>query len=188
VSDWHLLAPGPSASRALALRLPHPFGVVNNAWTLAPNAEFLAAVDMDWWRHYPAALEFAGKKFSIHKVPRTIQVKMPVVNSGVLALECARREGATRIFLHGFDARGSHFFGPYANGLKNTPPKQRALHAGQFQHWGKANRRTVEVINCTPGSALRCFPMASADDLAHFLGQESQPERGGAPGVRCVSA
>lgn len=186
MSDWHILAPGPSASLALALRLPHPFGVVNCAYLLAPEAEFLAAVDMAWWRAYPEALNFAGKRFSVHKVPHVTPVRMPAVNSGVLALEVAKRQGASRIFLHGFDFHGSHFFGPYVNGLKNTPEKKRDLHRGQFKHWRKANGK-IEVFNCTPDSALTCFPSVSGHDLQNLLRPEPEPERDGTQGVYCLA-
>jgi hypothetical protein len=71
-----------------------------------------------------------------------------IVNSGVLALECAKRFGATRILLLGYDMRGSHFFGPYANGLRNTTERKRTDHLRQYAKWGRANP-DIEVINCT---------------------------------------
>lgn len=84
-----------------------------------------------------------------------------VVNSGVLGLECAVRAGATRILLLGTDMCGSHFFGPYAS-LRNTKPHQRMQHLKQYAAWARLNRK-VEVLNCTPGSALDCFPKADLD-------------------------
>jgi hypothetical protein len=169
---WNLLAPGPSASITLAESLQGiPLGVVNNAYQLAPWADFLAATDLHWWRKYPQALDFAGRKFSCHTVFGTERVRIEVVNSGVLGLECARRMGATEIHLYGFDMHGSHFFGPYANGLKNTAPEKRKLHRDQFKQWGRRYRKTVRVINYTPGSALTCFEYA--EDI---LRQQGQPE------------
>ena len=154
---WHILAPGPSASASLAEALPRPLGVVTSAFQLAPWADFLAATDMDFWRKVPAAKEFAGRRFAIHIVPDTERIIMEVVNSGVLALEAARRLGATEIHLHGFDLSGSHYFGPYTNGLKNTPPDKRAFHIKQFRTWQK-RYGGVAVINRTAGSALPWFP------------------------------
>ena len=117
--------------------------------------------------------------------PRGVeQVRMPeigwsVVNSGVLALECARRAGATRILLLGFDMRGSHFFGSYTNGLSNTTEAKRRVHLAQYARWARLHK-AIEVINCTPGSALHCFPKARLEDAGDILGPQGQPERAGA--------
>lgn len=157
MTDWHILAPGPSASAALAHALPRPLGVVTSAFELAPWADFLAATDMDFWRKYPAAKDFPGRRFAIHIVPGTERIPMEIVNSGVLALEVARRLGATRVNLHGFDQQGTHYFGPYRNGLKNTPPDKRRMHIKQFRTWAK-RYPGVQVVNRTAGSALPWFP------------------------------
>lgn len=53
--------------------------------------------------------------------------------------------------------RGSHFFGPYTNGLRNTTEARRLAMLAQFAEWARLNP-SVEVINCTPGSAICCFP------------------------------
>lgn len=83
-------------------------------------------------------------------------------NSGYQAINLAYLWGANRIILLGFDMRRvdnrAHWFGdhPRAKGFHNPVA---------FEHWirmfdGLARdlkREGVEVINCTPGSALRCF-------------------------------
>jgi hypothetical protein len=95
------------------------------------------------------------------------QISLPhlgaVCNSGVLGLEVAKRAGATRILLLGFDMHGTHFFGQYVNGLRNTKPHPREQHKRQFSDWGRLNR-SVQVLNVTKGSALTCFPTARLDD------------------------
>jgi hypothetical protein len=73
--------------------------------------------------------------------------------------------GATRILLLGADFHGSHYFGEYTNGLRNTDEKRRKMHANQFAEWGKANKE-IKVLNVTPGSALTCFPMARLEKYA----------------------
>lgn len=164
MTDWALLAPGPSATQAIADSLRGaPLGVVGNAFELAPWADFLAATDMNWWRRHPAAKDFAGKRYSCHGVTGVKRVRMPTVNSGVLALECAKNLGATTIRLYGFDMHGSHFFGPYTNGLSNTTPDKRKVHFTQYAKWQRQNAR-IQVINCTPGSALKCFPFDESLD------------------------
>lgn len=160
MSDWALLAPGPSAS-TLAPLIPAGLllGVIGNAFALVPRAEFLAATDAAWWQKHPEAFDFPAQRFGILVARGVTKVCMPgnvTVNSGVLALECAKRAGATRIKLYGFDMHGSHFFGQYTNGLTNTSEEKRRIHLRQYAQWAKANR-CVEVINCTPGSALQCF-------------------------------
>ena len=79
---------------------------------------------------------------AMHHVAGVTKVTIPrlgVCNSGVLSLECAKRQGAKRILLLGFDMRGSHFFGPYTNGLSNTTEAKRRNHLKQYEAWGKAN-------------------------------------------------
>jgi len=154
-----LLGPGPSASASLAERLRgRRVGVVSNAFELAPWAEFLAASDRQWWDKYPEARQFAGTRYSSHRIGGVIQLPGAPTNwnSGVLGLAVAASLGATLVRLHGFDMHGSHFFGPYTNGLRNTVPARRQIHQLQFAQWARQNPH-VRVVNCTPGSALRCF-------------------------------
>lgn len=154
-----LLAPGPSMSQALADSLRGGFvGVVSNCFELAPWADFLVAQDRRWWRAHPAAMEFQGRKFTGNRMPGVERVDRSATNwnSGVLALQAAVQLGAKRICLYGFDMHGTHFFGPYTNGLSNTKESRRAVHLRQYADWMRRNRG-IEVVNCTPGSALKCF-------------------------------
>lgn len=160
--EWILLAPGPSMSQELADSVRgRRVGVVSNAFQLAPWADFLAATDSSWWRSYPAAHEFKGDKFSPNHVKGVERVRHGLINSsinsGVLGLECAKRKGATRILMVGFDMHGSHFFGEYKNGLKNTSSARRKQHLIQYAQWARANKG-IQVINCTQGSHLKVFP------------------------------
>jgi hypothetical protein len=134
-------------------------GVVGNCFELAPWADFLAANDKQWWWKHPQALEFRGRKFSANRIDGVEQAgkSRTCWNSGVLALQVAVNLGAEVIRLHGFDMQGTHYFGPYTNGLANTRPHRREVHKKQYQVWARLNRN-VKVINCTPGSALDCFP------------------------------
>lgn len=158
-----LLAPGPSMSQAVADSVRgHRVGVINNCFSLAPWAEFLAATDVQWWLKYPEARQFAGRKFSPNRIGEDVErVHTALVtsccNSGVLGLEVAKRLGATRVLLLGFDMGLGHFFGPYSNGLGNTTKERRVVHHAQFATWARLNKG-IDVINCTPGSALQVFP------------------------------
>jgi hypothetical protein len=154
-----LLGPGPSASASLAERLRgRRVGVVGNAFQLAPWAEFLAASDVQWWDMHPDAMRFQGARYTAHRKAGLQQLPGARTNwnSGVLGLAVAASLGATLVRLHGFDLHGSHFFGPYTNGLRNTAPARRQIHQLQFAQWARQNPH-VRVVNCTPGSALRCF-------------------------------
>ena len=170
MTTWALIAPGPSASAeqaAQVLEAGIPLGAIGNAFALAPHAQFVAATDGGWWRKHPEAKSLPCRKFTMHTVPDLETVKVSglyqICNSGVLGLECARLLGASRILLLGFDMHGSHFFGQYTNGLRNTSPGQRKQHLIQYAEWARVHR-SIEVINCTPGSALTCFPTARLDE------------------------
>ena len=187
MNTWGLLAPGPSACADGLEGLP--LGVIGNAFELAPWADFAASSDSAWWRRYPKAMDIP-RRYSMLQTPDVERVRIPelgsTVNSGVLGLECAVRLGATRILLVGFDMRGSHFFGPYENGLRNTQPHQRAQHLKQYEAW--ARYRRAEVINCTEGSAINCFPRKSLDaclaELAAHRSGEARSVRQRLPEAR----
>lgn len=165
MSAWVLLAPGESMSAALAdsVRGRAKVGAVGRCYQLAPWADFLAATDRAWWAAHPDALCFAGRRFSAQDVDGVQKLSAPLIssgsNSGLLALEAARRMGAQRIMLLGYDMRGTHYFGPYDNGLKNTPPDRYTVFQRQIAQWAHGCRG-LEIVNCTPGSALTCFPHA----------------------------
>lgn len=166
---WALLAPGPSASKEVAEKVRNlRLGVIGCAYQLAPWADFIAASDRGWWRNYPEAMELPGQKFAMAAVNGVERVHINQIgttcNSGVLALECAKNLGATKIILLGFDMRGTHFFGKYTNGLRNTTETQRRQHFRQYEQWALSNNG-IETINCTPNSALGCFPKASLDEV-----------------------
>jgi hypothetical protein len=166
---WFLLGPGPSMSKDLADRFRGlNVGTVGNAYELAPWADFLAATDASWWSKHPQAKEFEGRKFSPNFIPGVEGLRNGLVgsstNSGVLGLEACHHLGATTICMVGFDFGSGHFFGNYTNGLKNTTPDRRKVHAKQFKMWRRA-RKTVRVVNCTPDSKLDVFEKSNIDEF-----------------------
>lgn len=90
-------------------------------------------------------------------------------NSGFQAVNLSiHLAGPGRRILTGFDmslAGGVHWHGPHVGGLKN--PSQETID-GWIAKFKAAvpdlNRAGVEVINCTPGSALDCFPMMNLEE------------------------
>lgn len=157
--EFHLCAPGPSMSAELCERLRGKrVGVVGRVYELAPWAEFLVANDIEWWQAYPEAKQFAGERYTSHDVDYAQRVHggRTEWSSGVLGLQVCLLKSASVIYLHGFDHQGTHYFGPYTNGLSNTPPVRRATHQMQFNAW-RDNYPNVRVLNATPGSMLEGF-------------------------------
>lgn len=95
--------------------------------------------------------------------------------SGYSLVSMAYRNGAERIILLGYDLKyapdydgkarkiGSsdrHFFGEYPASMQHWPSKmvQHGLHIELLELYRSiAAQGLVEVINCTPGSAIDCF-------------------------------
>lgn len=155
-----------------------PVVAVNDAFELAPAADVVYAADCAWWLHHAQrALKAPGIKvtasdstpFQAVKVLRNTGVEgfdpdpsclRTGGNGGYQAIHLAIHAGAARILLLGFDMRGSHFFGRHPAPLRNTDPGSFVTWAGRF---GALNDRGAEIVNCTPGSALRAFPVADLE-------------------------
>lgn len=153
MSRFVVIATGPSLTDEQVQAVRHlPCVAVSNAYLKAPWAVALASADKRWWVHYQP--EFEGPKYSVAVVSGTEQVKLVSgSNSGLLGMEVAVMLGATSLLLLGFDMHGTHFFGKHPTPLKNTEPHRFEQFKRQI-----AGFRKVPVINCTPNSALDCFP------------------------------
>ncbi len=169
---WAILASGPSMSQAIADSLRGKCGViaVSDCYKLAPWADALVSQDKPWWKHNPEALRFAGRKFtgSHHdKIGEVEQVPFEGIissgtNSALLACHVAVKFfNAKTILLLGVDMQGTHFFGKHPEPLKNTTGPRFEVMKKQFAQW---SHKGVEVFNCNPDSALKCFPMRSLSD------------------------
>jgi hypothetical protein len=170
-----------------------PTIVINDTFRLAPWAALLYAADAAWWQANTDALAFAGLKVTVDSVPGTEQLVYtgstgfdpnPSAirtgsNSGYQGVHIAAQAGAARILLCGFDmtaAKGAHWFGPHRGGLANTTPETYARFIRRFESLKVAlDELGVEVVNCTPGSALTCFPMLPLDEA--LKGVTSGPAR-----------
>lgn len=156
----------------------------------APWADVLYACDQKWWLAHPETATFSGPKYGLERVRGRNDVQIlqntgkdglernPAglrtgQNSGYQAINLAVHLGARRIVLLGYDMRpdakgnhrwhGWHPYGktipPYAQFLMHFPTLVKPLQA-----------LGIEVVNCTPGSALTCFPMG---DLREVLALEA---------------
>lgn len=174
------------AEKVRASKLPTI--VINDTHRLAPWADALYSCDSKWWLyHAQDALRFQGLK-----ITQDICVPFPQVlciqnsgsegfdpdparlrtghNSGYQALHIAIHAGACRVLLCGFDmrVRGSevHWFGNHPPQLMDSDPQVFSRRfIPSFERLAPLlHGLGVEVINCTPGSALTCFTMRELDE------------------------
>lgn len=134
---------------------------VSNAYVLAPWANALVSNDRKWWEHNPSAFDFVGRKFCSHELRGVEQFREHVPlgrNSGLMAMCVARKLGAKKLVLLGFDLRGEHFFGRHPEPLKNTTENIFKTHIRQFDGFSGC-----DVVNCTPGSALQRFRFSTLE-------------------------
>lgn len=180
-------------SQAVADRLAAadiPVIAINSTHRLVPFAWMVYAADAEWWTHptNAEALKFSGHKVAI-STPETIRLQRYGVqllrrenqgfsddpacvtalgNSGAQAIQIAVKTGAARVLLCGFDFRvtteACHWHGPHPTGLRVTDPD---LYAGWAQRLAGIAPELLarsEVLNCTPSSALKCFPAMALED------------------------
>lgn len=159
-----VIATGPSLTQAQVDAVRHlRVVVVSDAYRLAPWADALVSADKAWWKfHNP---DFPGRRFSaLPEAGMDLEVMEGIPmgsNSGLWAIHQAVKLGATRIILLGFDLGGTHFFGEHPAPLKNTKPERFEVFKRQFeQHRPKG----IQIVNCTPGSALKCYPKMQLEE------------------------
>jgi hypothetical protein len=155
---------------------------INAAIGLAPWADSLYCADARYWAHVKGAPAFQGLKYSLEAA----SAKWPGVqvlrncgtqgleldptglksggNSGYQAINLAVHLGAARVLLLGYDMgphRGRDHFTP---DYPWAPPNYR-LFLRHFPSIVQPLKEAgVEVVNCTRGSALKCFPYQSLAD------------------------
>lgn len=88
-------------------------------------------------------------------------------NSGFQAINLAVLAGAKRIVLLGYDMKTagakSHWFGDHPI---QTAPSVFSAMINNFPSLVKPLAKLgVEVLNCTPGSALECFPKRALESV-----------------------
>jgi len=178
-----ILASGPSMSQAVADRVRAagiPSIAVNNTFRLAPWADILYAADSKWWACTPDALRFAGLKVSCEGVRGALSLRNAgkvgysdepdcvhtFGNSGAQAIQIAAKAGAARILLLGFDMRGTHWHGRHPEPqLRNTDPQLMLRWCDDMRLLeAELRKRGTMVLNCTPGSALKCFAVVSLEE------------------------
>lgn len=182
-----IFASGPSLSTAQIEAVRNqpdlPLGViaVNSTFKVVPFADVIYACDFLWWKTYHLEVSgwsrkircwtqdrSAAERFSINYVrqsampglgKKTVQVNG---NSGTGAINLAYLFGARRILLLGFDMK----LGPRGEKHHHSDHPSPLVQGMQFGEWihkmdlvaRDLQAEGVEVVNCTPNSALKCFP------------------------------
>ncbi|KRS17529.1 hypothetical protein [Roseovarius indicus] len=162
---------------------------INNSWELAPWADILFACDAKWWDRHQGCPDFEGLKLCIEKPAckrwgvghvtcmkpddRFFHEPKGTVgwggNSGFHCLNLGVQFGVKRILLVGYDMHiknGLHWHGSHLSGLNNPT-------AGNAERWRKSldaahkeiAKTGVEVLNCSPISALQKYPKAVFEDV-----------------------
>lgn len=182
-----VLASGPSMSKDVVdvvFASGMPAIAINNTYMLAPWADMLYAADAAWWRAHPMAAEFQGLRVTVQDVHCALKLRCSGPDgfdphpgavrsgghSGHQAVHIAMHAGARRILLCGFDMRGTHWHGPHVEPLRNTAAGTYGRWVEQFAELrNSAIELGIEIVNCTPGSALTCFPSMSLGDMLKQL-------------------
>lgn len=170
MSTWAVLATGPSLSQAVAdaVRGRCKVAAVSDSIRLAPWADVLVSADRAWWDFHGEKLDFAGPRYGVmpdfQQINGVERFKAPSgTNSALVATMVAVSLGATKVLLCGVDLHspGDHFFGRHPAGLKSTPAKRLEVFKEQFARY---RPKGVEIVNCTPGSALTAYRMGTLED------------------------
>lgn len=191
-ADWrgrsvYLIGGGPSL-KGFDLRQLKGRGIVvaiNDAVRSAPWADVAFTIDRTWLRRRRREMSgFAGEKLAavpdgfpnlggytyLRRLPEAgLSADMGVLlaggNSGFAALGMALMRGAGRVALLGYDLgaaghfhRGYEWRSPY--GAKDYP-----AWIDSFAVLAAAAGDT-DIINCNPGSALRCFRFGGFEEIA----------------------
>lgn len=153
----------------IPLQLGLPCIAINNTWERVPFATIIYAADTNWWRSNAAKIqsdaarwtcsEYAARAYKLN----LFRAPFGGFNSGLRAIQLAAKLGAARVLLLGYDCHvknGTHWHGDH-QGLSN--PNAALCTEWQKYYRRESRRLSAQVINCTPGSALDCFPKESLE-------------------------
>lgn len=190
---WIVAAPGPSLTPEIA-EACRGFSViaVNDAYKLLPFAQHLYGADQAWWEQRDGAREFSGERWTVRTKglnnegcirryglnavqgergegfnlrPGRIHLGR---NGGFQAVNLAIKFGGDFIIMVGFDMTGTHFFGPH-----KEPLRQKAYYQSWIDQFNRASKllpNDIRIVNATPGSALKCFPIMTIEEALNESG------------------
>lgn len=142
---------------------------INESWRLVPWADVLYATDGVWWTDNHGVPEFEGKRMtsSPHAWAQFRKDGMDLfmaagATSGTRAIYLAERLGANPVLLVGFEMHcdnGIHWHPPHNGRLRNPGENEMAVWREDIERLAPIFAgRGMRIINCTPTSALKCFP------------------------------
>lgn len=181
---------------------------VQDAYKLMPWGDVVYGCNASWWRVHKNCPGFQGELWSSHGLdkdgnnPKTEAAESWGVklvgglhrdgfsmnpelihygsNSGFQAVNLALLFGCTSIVLVGFDMRyvagKAHFFGNHADGLHQCSDEQYRKYAKEY--YRATVPEGVTIINATPDSALRCFPMMPLEEAIESTDYQRVPVHG----------
>jgi len=188
--DWlgetvAIFASGPSMSVEIAESLRGQCRVIainNQSFDCAPWADVIWASDHKWWKqYYQTVKDLPGRKLMVRRglifpgvefldySQRVHDERASFIscggNSGYAAISLAAKYGAARVLLYGFDMR------PIGNRFRRHDYPANLNSRPRFKHWipkfvllaDELKRLGTDVVNCTPGSALKCFRFERVD-------------------------
>lgn len=146
--------------------------VVNTSYQIAPWADALFALDVDWWKTYLKDVQanFEGKLLSSNSILNQqsvcrVQEAASYGNSGAAAIAAAFAGGAKRVVMLGYDCQRTnakaHWHGDHPKHLGN---------AGKMELWHEGFERIAkrysycEIVNASRETALNCFKRMSLED------------------------
>lgn len=144
---------------------------VSSSWRLVPWADVLYSSDSFWWGANAGCQDFTGRKFTSSDYAAK-RYNLDVFwttgnNSGLRAIHLAKMLEARRILLIGFDMHvrdGLHWHEPHPKGMHNPTKNGTKLWCDEVAIAASRHLADIKVINCTPGSALKCFPAMSLQE------------------------
>jgi len=167
-----------SAEVAECVRWKHTCRVitVNTTFQLAHWADMFYAADINWWKTYWEQIkDLPGLKVTCSDQFHLDVLRLRVTgktgfdenpecirtggNSGYQSIHIAAQAGASKILLCGFDMSGGHWHSRHTDPLRNAG---EGIYKRWVEHFDslvpELASRNVEVVNCTPNSALKAWP------------------------------
>lgn len=157
---------------------------INTTFRRSPWADVIYACDGEWWKvyHEEVAITVTGEKWTQDagaakayglKLVKSVRGKglstVPGVihqgeSSGYQAIGLCWQANAASVLLLGFDNHGDHWHGNHPSPLSKVNPfAQWAKNYAQMAVDCKA--AGMDVINCTPKTQLRAFPVKPWQDV-----------------------
>jgi uncharacterized Rossmann fold enzyme len=155
--------------------------VTNNAYQLVPWAQILCFLDCSWYEFHKENLKnFKGEIITwqekLKHEPNVIYLIGTATTSGEGAIRVAIKLGASEIILLGFDGKlikGKRNYHDDHKKLSSWSPaydlkaeeayKTKVYYNSMVFMKQKFIKPETKVINCTPNSSLKCFPIESLE-------------------------